>query len=222
MKTPGEFNVLRAKARENHDKAIAAAREEYAAVLAHIAALEHDLYGGRSSRRQPMSACVQSVIPREEPFTIADIVARLEGLEPGRIWHRKSIGTYVAKIAARGLLRRLDRHRGPAPTLYVRAGANVPKRPFEGMTLTAVLRGVLTKPMNQTELTVRILEGGYSTITSRKALRKQIGELLAMPGSGFVKDGEKWTALEEGSSSRPAWIRFGMFFLDCAKANLEV
>ena len=37
---------------------------------------------------------------------------------------------------------------------YTSRGANVPKRPFEGMTLTAVIREVLTKPMNQTELTV--------------------------------------------------------------------
>jgi hypothetical protein len=195
MRSPNEadqFNALRLKARERRDKALAEAQSDYEAILAQIATLERDLTGDRSTRREPLSASVQAAIPADEPFTIADIVGRLEGLEPDRIVRRKSVSNYITNLVRRGVLRLLDRHRGHAPSLYVRAGAKVPKRPFEGMTLAAVVREVLTKPMNQTELTVRILEGGYSTITSRKALRKQIGELLAMPGSGFRKEGAKW------------------------------
>jgi hypothetical protein len=197
MRTPSDadhFNALRLKARERRDKALATAQSDYEAALAKIADLEYDLLGGRPSRREPLSASVQAAIPRDEPFTIADIVARLEGLEPGRIVRRKSVCNYIAGMTERGLLRRLDRHRGNAPSLYVRAGVNVPKRPFEGMTLPQVLREALTKPTNQTELTVCILEAGYRSQVSKKALRKQVGETLAMPGSGFVKAGGKWRA----------------------------
>jgi hypothetical protein len=196
MRTPNDadhFNALRLKARERRDKALAATQSEYESVLAQIASLEYDLLGGRPSRREPLSASVQAAIPRDEPFTVADIVARLEGLEPGRIVRRKSVCNYIATLTERGLLRRLERHRGHAPSLYVVAGANVPTRPFEGMTLGAVMREVLTEPMNQTELVVCILEGGYHTTASKKALRKQIGEALAMPGSGFRREGAKWT-----------------------------
>jgi hypothetical protein len=195
MSTPTDadhFNALRLKARERRDKALTTAQAEYESVLAQIASLEYDLLGGRPSRREPLSASVQAAIPADEPFTIADIVARLEGLEPGRVVRRKSVCNYIATLTERGLLRRLDRHRGHAPSVYARAGANVPVKPFEGMTLTAVLREVLTKPMNQTEIVVCILEGGYHTTASKKALRKQVGEALAMPGSGFRKEGGKW------------------------------
>ena len=69
-----------------------------------------------------MSVCVQMVLPKEEPFTVADIVAGLEGLDPGRIWRRKSVYTYIGKLTAGGLLRRLDRHRGRESSLYVPRG----------------------------------------------------------------------------------------------------
>jgi hypothetical protein len=197
MRTPNDadhFNALRLKARERRDEALAKVQGEYEAILAQIATLEYDLQGGRPSRREPLSASVQAAIPADEPFTIADIVGRLEGLEPGRIVRRKSVCNYIATLTERGLLRRLERHRGHAPSLYVVAGANVPARPFEGMTLAAVMREVLVEPMNQTELTVCILEGGYHTTASKKTLRKQVGEMLAMPGSGFRKEGGKWVA----------------------------
>jgi len=195
MRTPTDadhFNALRLKARERRDKALATAQSDYEGVLAKIADLEFDLLGGRPSRREPLSASVQAAIPSDEPFTIADIVARLEGLEPGRVVRRKSVCNYIATLTERGLIRRLDRHRGHAPSVYVRVGANVPVRPFEGMTLAAVMREVLVQPMNQTELVVCILEGGYHTTASKKALRKQVGEALAMPGSGFRREGGKW------------------------------
>jgi hypothetical protein len=198
MRTPSDadhYNALRLKARERRDRALATAQGEYEAILAQIAALEYDLCGGRPSRREPLSASVQAAIPPDEPFTIADIVARLEGLEPGRVVRRKSVCNYIASLTERGFLRRLDRHRGHAPSLYVVAGANVPVRPFEGMTLAAVMREVLVKPMNQTELVVCILEGGYHTTASKKALRKQVGEALAMPESGFRREGGKWVVL---------------------------
>jgi len=195
MKTTNDFdqfNALRFKARERRDKAIVAAKAEYAAVLAKIATLEHDLLGGRLKRHSTISDCVQAVMPRDETFTVLEIVAKLEGLEPGRVWRRHSVGNYIVTLMKRGLVRRLDRHKGHEPSVYIRAGANVPKRPFEGQSLAVVMRQVLTKPMSQTELAIRILEAGYHTTMSKKAFRKQVGEMLAMPGNGFVKDGAKW------------------------------
>ena len=140
----------------------------------------------RAANRSVQS--VQAAIPADEPFTVADIIARLEGLQPGRIMRHKTVTNYITGMAKRGLLRRLDRHRGHAPSLYVVAGANVPVRPFEGMTLTAVMREVLTKPMNQTELTVCVLEAGYRATASKK-------------GSAS-KSGKCWRCREAGSGKR--------------------
>jgi hypothetical protein len=62
------------------------------------------------------------------------------------------------------------------------------------MILSAVMRELLTKPMNQTELTVCALESGFRTLASKKALRKQVGEALTMPRSGFRSEGGKGAA----------------------------
>jgi hypothetical protein len=195
MRAPYEidqFNSLRLKARERRDKAMAAVKGEYESILVRIASLEHELLGGRPSRSESLSAAVQAAIPRDEPFTVSDIIARLEGQESGRIVRRKSVNNYITRMTVRGVIRRLERHRGHEHSLYVRVGASVPKRPFEGLTLGEVLREVLVKPMNQTELTVCVLEAGYRDLVSKKALRKQVGEALAMPGSGFRREGGKW------------------------------
>jgi hypothetical protein len=108
MRMPSDvdhFNALHFKARERRDKALAIAQSEYEAVLPQIAFLEYDLLGGWPSRREPLSAFVQAAIPRDDPVTIADIVARLEALAPGREVRRKSVCNCIATLTERGILR---------------------------------------------------------------------------------------------------------------------
>jgi hypothetical protein len=78
-----EFLALRARARDKRDRLIAQARKEYEATLVRIAAIEQDLLGGESSRHKKVSACIESVMPLDRPFTTVDILTSLEALDSG-------------------------------------------------------------------------------------------------------------------------------------------
>jgi hypothetical protein len=187
-----EFTALRARAREKRDKAIDHARSEYQQTLVSIAALEQDLAGTTSSRHKPVSACISSIIPRDEPFTAQDILAALEALDAGRVWHRKTVDGYLTKLRIKGIIRRMRRHKGPEPAVYVWSDAKVDRLPFENMTLPEVMRAVLTEPMTQTELTVRMREAGYDSTMENRVLRNVVGEELRRGGFRRHSNG-KWS-----------------------------
>ena len=188
-----EFIALRARARDKRDKAIAHAKTEYESTLVQIAALEQDLLGRESSRHKKISACVESVIPNDRPFTTVDILAGLEAIDPGRVWRKRSIDNHLSRLRDRGLVRRMRKSKGLEPALYVRVGADVAKLPFEDMTLPEVIRAVLTQPMTQTELVVRMLEAGYETTMSKPMLRNAVG--VELRKDGFGCEGGKWLRL---------------------------
>src|SRR5688572_1575424 len=98
-----EFTALRIRAREKRDKLIAEARKEYDATLVAIAALEQDLLGKVSSRHKTISACIESVIPREDSFTVGYILAGLEALDPGRVWRKRSIDSHLSRLREKGI-----------------------------------------------------------------------------------------------------------------------
>jgi hypothetical protein len=185
-----EFSALRSRARDKRDKAIAQARSEYQQALIQIATLEQDLTGRESSRHKPVSACISAVLPRSEPFTAPEILAALEALDGSRVWIKKTIDGYLTKLRAKGIIRRMRRHKGNEPAVYVRVGAEVDKLPFEDMTLPEVMQAVLTEPMRPTELAVRIREAGYHTTMTDRVFRNAVSEELRR--GAFVKEGAKW------------------------------
>jgi DNA-binding transcriptional ArsR family regulator len=187
-----EFIALRTRAREKRDTTIAHARQEYEATLVQIASLEQDLLGRESSRHKKISASIESVIPNGRPFTTVDILAGLEAIDPGRVWRKRSIDNHLSRLRERGLVRRMRKAKGTEPALYVRVGADVAKLPFEDMTLPEVIRAVLTRPMTQTELTVRMLEAGYETTMSKPVLRNAVG--VELRKCGYRNDGGKWVS----------------------------
>jgi hypothetical protein len=185
-----EFVALRARARDKRDKAIADACTEYGATLVTIASLEQDLYGKESSRHKMISACIESVIPRETPFTSVDILAYLEALDSRRVWRKRSVDNHILRLRGRGLIRRIKRPTTREPAIYVLVDVPVTQSPFGDMTLAQVMRAVLVEPMMATELTVRMLEAGYETTMGKKALRNAVGAELR--NGGFIQEGAKW------------------------------
>src|SRR5277367_1052437 len=95
-----EFNALRTRAREKRDKLITSARVAYDAALDQIADLEQNLLGLESTSHQKISVSIDQVIPRDRTFTIIEIIAALEALDPKRVWRRGSVDNYL------GVLRR--------------------------------------------------------------------------------------------------------------------
>jgi hypothetical protein len=184
-----EFNALRTKARERRDKIVADATREYFETLTKIATLEQDLIGRRSSSYMTVGQCVLKVLPTDRTFTTADIRALLLGLDALRDWGTRSINDAVTKLYNRGKIRRLRRSRPGEPAVYAAEGVELPAQP--SMTLQeAIATALESRPLNETELCVALLEQGYDSGMNKVALRRVIAaELRAGP---FERVGRKW------------------------------
>ena len=185
-----EFNALRSRARERRDKAIAEARREYNAQLVKIAELEQDLLGKVQTGHKKISSAIESVIPREAPFTTVDLMAALEALDPRRNWRKRSLDNHLSRLRERGLIKRVKRPSVHEPAVYAREGAPVKAAPLDDLTLLQVIGRVLTRPMTVTEVAVAVLEAGYQTCMSKSNLRVHVGKTLAR--GGFKCDGGRW------------------------------
>lgn len=190
-----EFSALRAKARENRDRVINLTRAEYAQRMAEIDSLEMSLKGPRK-RDRAVRASVSAAIPSDREFTQADVMAVLEAMDPSRIWTTKSVEHSLFRMRHKGLIRRVSRHGNGRPAVYVRVDVPTRKRAFEDMTLVEVMAAVLAdRAMTQTELVVAMLEAGYETTMSRKALRMEVTTILRKGTGRFKTDGDKWRKL---------------------------
>ncbi|MDP6558243.1 MAG: hypothetical protein QGG71_26505 [Pirellulaceae bacterium] len=190
-----EFSALRTKARERRDKAIKRARDEYAETLVRIANLEQDLVGRDSSTHLKISEAIERVIPDDRTFTTVDVIAGLEALDPGRVWRKRSIDNHISRLRDKGLVRRIKKSKNTEPAVYARMGVEVEAVPFEDMTLPEVIAATLAEPMTQTELVVAIMEAGYDTTMSRRALRDAVGMELRKARKRFSADHGKWSLL---------------------------
>ncbi len=191
MKTRSE---LRATARRIRDKVIQSACNEYKRALARIS-------NGKSNRRERLSTCVELVLPRDREFSILDVLAALEAMDPVRVWRKQTVNNQLSRLLDRGAIRRTRRHCGKDhPAIYACVGVDVPKRPFEDVSLRDVMAAVQgNRTMNATELTVAIVEAGYETRMSRKALRDAVGAAMRK-GGRFKKVGEKWSVHRQKQS----------------------
>ncbi|QDU31789.1 hypothetical protein ETAA8_69490 [Anatilimnocola aggregata] len=187
-----EFAALRKRARDKRDKAIAIVRREYELALTQIATLEQDLLGLESSRHQKISACIERVIPRDEPFNSVDIMAALEALDPTRPWRMHSIHNHIARLRERGIIRRIKRSTIHEPASYVRYEVPVPENASSvlDMSMSQVIDLVLTRPMTSTEVVVAVREAGYVSTMTKTGFRNHVVDLLNR--GKYRQDGGKW------------------------------
>ncbi len=182
MKT---LSARRDKVRSLRDKAIQRARDECNRTLARIATMEFN-------RRTMVSTCVESVIPDHE-FTVLDILAALESLDPVRVWRRHAVNNHLSRMRDRGQIRRTRRRCGRAdPAVYASVEVDVPKRPFGNVSLVEAIAAVRgNRTMNAIELTIAVIEAGYETRMGRKAIRDAVGAAMRKDGR-FKRNGDKW------------------------------
>lgn len=189
-----EFNALRARAKARRDKAVTAIQEEYQAALVQIAKLEQDLLGRQSRTalsRRPISACIDSILPKDRPFTTVDVMTALEALDSSRYWRKRSADFHIGKLRRIGVIRRLRRATIHEPALYVVADSPAtPPAATADKTLAEVIRGVLTRPMSLTEVVLAVTDAGYRSSMSRGNLRQHVHRELK---ARFKFDGTKWT-----------------------------
>lgn len=187
------FIEIRKRAREKRDKAIDQARHEYAETLTRISALEQDLLGRDPSSHKTISSCINRVLPTDRTFTTVDVMCALEGLDPGKVWRKRSVDSHLSRLRERGVVRRVRKSKGTEPAIYARVGVKLEPLPFQGMTLVEVVAEVLgDQSMSQTELVVAMLEAGYDSVQTPAALRNHVGVVLRGDRKRFRRASGKW------------------------------
>jgi hypothetical protein len=189
------FNELRAKARANRDKIIARAKEEYAASLARINELEQDLLGRDRPQHKTLSACVDSTLPRDAPFTTSEIMVKLELLDPKRTWRKRSVDDHITRLRKRGVVRRVHRPSGSmSGAVYIRADVNGKPVPFGDKTLQEAVAQLLADqgPLNVAEVAVKLLEDGYHTTMGARRLRDAVSAVFRKHSARFSQRAGKW------------------------------
>lgn len=188
-KPNSHFAALRTKAREQRDKALAHIRAEYQTNLLQIAELEQRLLGKIDPRRVKTSAAIERVIPRDEAFTVADVMAALESLDAGRVWPKASVHRHITKLREIGLVRRVKRAKVNEPAVYARTDGPV-KVEAEDRNLRQVILETVTRPMRIAEVVAAVLEAGHKTNMVPAHLRTHILRVLRQ--TGFRERGGKW------------------------------
>lgn len=185
-----EFTALRARAREQRDKAIAQAKQNYAEALERIAVLENSLLERDKPKVRRTSDCISRVLPTDKPFTVDDILEALEAHDPSRVWSKKAVCNHITNLRKRGIVYRVRKPKLGVSAIYARKGVSVAPSKLGDKSLVEVMRSILKSPMTAMELTVAVLEAGYETSMSRQDLRGTIRREL---GKGkFTRDGERW------------------------------
>lgn len=185
-----EFFALRQKARQRRDAEIAKARQEYEASLLRIAELEQRLLGRDDPKRIKLTAAVERVIPREQPFNVNDIMQSLEALDPSRLWRRTSVARHVRALCELGLVRRTKRATVNDPASYVRTNGHHERTPAD-KTLRQVIEETVTRPMFIAEVVAAVLAAGYKTTMVTEHFRTHC--LHQLRQAGFRQDAVgKW------------------------------
>lgn len=186
-----EFSQLRTKARQRRDAEIAAARAEYRANLAQIAELEQRLLGRADPRQLKVSAAVERVIPRDEPFTATDVMHSLEALDPRRVWRLASVCRHITKLRELGLVRRVKKAKVNEPAAYVRCEGPV-EPAGRDKSLRQVIVETVSRPMRIAEVVMAVAEAGYNSTMKAEHLRTHV--IRELKSAGFRLGGGKWGA----------------------------
>jgi hypothetical protein len=189
-----EFTMLRARAREQRDNAIALARSTYETALNQITALENVLLERGKPKIKRISDCIGAVMPTDRPFTVEDIQELLQAAHPTRIWNKAVVSNHIGHMRNRGVIYRARKPKRGHNAVYAAKGVKVATSAFGDKPLSEVMLELLTEPMRPVELAVRILESDYDTNMSRENMRTTVSRLLRTNGSFRKVGGGKWEA----------------------------
>lgn len=87
--------MLRQRAREQRDQAIAQAKATYETALNQITALENVLLDRGKPKVKRISDCIRAVMPTDRPFTVEDVTELLQASYPTRIWNKHVVSNHL-------------------------------------------------------------------------------------------------------------------------------
>lgn len=192
------YAAIQRQAAKKRDAAIARARDEYRETCQRIYNLRESLGIAevpKAPKLKPIIELIQELIPRDQPFTFADMLRLLRDAEPGRVFFDPSIRSMLALLNKRGVVRKVGTdQRGRV--LWAASDAKIEESEFGQAALVDVAEAMLQKhgPMMPAELVVCIRETGYRADADPHATMAAVRQLLRRYTARF-KRGEdgRWS-----------------------------
>lgn len=163
------IKILRQRAADKRDQAIKAARDEHkraSRLIDQIAATiapEPPVVRHRGPNRpKPIIELIEAVIPRDKPFTVADIMAALKAAEPERDFHVATVRSFIPRLMERGVFRKVCRGLG-GHVYYAAPECETTYGPLEALNIVDAARLILEEsgPLTSAEIVVTLKERGY-------------------------------------------------------------
>jgi len=163
------IKILRQRAADKRDAAIKAARDEFKRAerlldqLAESVGPEPPPVRTRGPNRpKPIIELVESVIPRDRTWTVADLMDALKAAEPDREFQAASVRSLFPRLMERGVFRKVCRGLG-GHVYYAAPECKTNYGPLEAMNIVDAASFILEEcgPLTATEIIVTLKERGY-------------------------------------------------------------
>lgn len=163
------IKILRQRAADKRDAAVKAARDEFKRTARLIDQLAESVGPDPApvrrrgpNRPKPIIELIEAVIPRDKPFTVADLMAALKAAEPGRAIHVATVRSFIPRLTERGVFRKVCRGLG-GHVYYAAPECQTNYGPLEAMNIVDAARYILEErgPLTSAEIIVTLKERGY-------------------------------------------------------------
>lgn len=196
------YELLKKQAAEKLDKAITLARKEYRDTCDKINSLRRELGDepepGVRVRKTAIDA-VREYMPRDRPFSNAEILTILQAAEPERHWNRGSVKSAVYKLADRKELRRIAKD-DKGHILWVTFDNDSVTLPYATMPMSDVIAEVLegSDGMRPAEIVVAVQSLGCRADDDPQKVLRTVRKALDANPRRFLKSGDAWVLSIDG------------------------
>ena len=197
------FQQLRQRAAEKRDYAFKLARRIYQHDLAAIEALECALPATIDA--EPVDdapqvpntmGLIQSLIPPDKPFTVADLMGWLRAAQPGQTFHEPTVRTYVSRLASRGAVKRLYKT-GHKYTLWI---VNAEHEAIDTKPLADIVGEILfeaDRPLKTVEIAAALQQRGYRADAKPVTLVRAVRDLIKRYPKRFQRGSDgRWAVVD--------------------------
>jgi len=193
------YLTLRQQAAIKRDEAMAHARRVYRDDIDAIEKLEKRIPPTTAQRakvdfKRGLNTVdlMQSLIPPDQPFQLADMLRWLYEVRKGEKFREASVRTYLSRLAGRGVIRKLYKT-GSNGAMWISTGSTVTTGGIETMSLPEVVELILKEsgqPMRVVEIVVTMHSKGFREKSSPVTLARSVRDMFKRYPGRFA-EGEK-------------------------------
>jgi hypothetical protein len=193
------INILRQQAAQKRDEAIKVARDEHRQTLRLIDELAMQLFHETQptrrghERKRPIIDLIVDYMPKDRPFAIRELLAKLRKVDPKRIFHEPTFRTLFKRLIDQGRIRKVSKgDRG----FILWAASECPESdqgPLATVSISNAMESVLRElgPLKPVEIVLAVQERGYRPDSNRRVL-------LGTLSTAFKRNSDRFQQLDDG------------------------